>query len=302
MDQVDVDMRIRVAMEALANGDFIYAEMLARGLPYGDPSSVSFEIRKLAMIDQIRRTSVPLVQLSPVDRFVAEHFMYLTHGHFDRSYDGWRMRRVRKLMEVYGIEFQGKRILELGAGLGDIGSIFADLGAEVVGLEGRAANCNLARLRFRGLKNYQVIQFNLEDDFSRFGRFDLIINFALVEVIARFEQLLQCCMKMSDTIFLETIVCDSTDPYKVLFFDMRGGDYNDWSLSGTNPRPSPAYIERLFIENGFDVHRHFDSDLNTCFVSYDWTHPCSNINSTNAHTLRRYWSFTKPQGQVSGEK
>ena len=179
MDKVDVDTRIKVATEALANGDFIYAEIVARGIPYEGSNTAPFEIRKLAMIEQMRRIASPLVHLSPVDRFVAEHFIYFANGHFDRTYDGWRMRRVRKLMEVYGIEFQGKRILELGAGLGDIGSIFAELGAEVVGLEGRAANCNLARLRFRGLKNYQVIQFNLEQDFSQFGRFDLIINFGL---------------------------------------------------------------------------------------------------------------------------
>jgi len=292
MDKADVDMGIRVAMEALARGDLTYAEMVARGLPHGDPNTASFEIRMLAMIEQMRRMAVPLVQLSPVDRFVAEHFVYFTDGHFDRTYDGWRVKRVRKLMEVYGIEFQGKRILELGAGIGDIGSIFAELGAEVMGLEGRVANCNLARLRFRGMKNYQVIQFNLEDDFSRFGRFDLIVNFALVEVIERFEQLLQCCMRMSDTVFLETMVCDSTDPHKVIFVDMKG-DYCDWPLSGKSPRPSPAYIERLFLENGFDVHRHFDGDLNNWCNAYNWPHQ-NNNNVNNA--LRRYWSFTKRQG------
>jgi len=146
-------------------------------------------------------------------------------------------------------------------------------------------------LRFRGLKNYQVIQFNLEDDFTRFGRFDLIINFALVEVIERFEQLLQCCMRMSDTIFLETMVCDSTDPHKVVFVDMKG-DFCDWPLSGKSPRPSPAYIERLFIENGFDIHRHFDGDLNNWCNAYNWEH--RNSNSVD-NALRRYWSFRKSE-------
>ena len=136
MDKADVDRGIQVAMAALARGDFTSAEMVARNLSRGDSGAASFEIMKLAMIEQMRRIAAPLVQLSPVDRFVAEHFIHFADGHFDRTYDGWRVRRVRKLMEVYGIEFQGKRILELGAGIGDIGSIFVELGAEVIGLEG----------------------------------------------------------------------------------------------------------------------------------------------------------------------
>jgi SAM-dependent methyltransferase len=294
MDEIDTRTAARMALEAMARGDSPYAEIVAGSLFPGPPDPTLMEIRKLAMIDQMRRAATPPQPLSPVDRFVADHFVHFSTGHFDRTYSGWRVRRVRKLMEVYGIEFQGKRILELGAGIGDVGSIFADLGAEVVGLEGRAVNCNLARLRFRGLKNYQVIQFNLEDDFSKFGRFDLIINFALVEVIERFEQLLACCMKMSDTTFLETMVCDSTDPYKVIFVPMKG-NFDDWPLCGRSPRPSPAYVERLFTEGGFDVHRHFDGDLNNWCNLYDWPHQ---NNNNVAGVLRRYWSFTKSQAPL----
>ncbi len=294
MDEIDTQGAARMAYEAMSRGDPLYAEIVAGTLFPGPPDPTLMELRKLAVMDQMKRFSVSGQPLSPVDRFVAEHFLYFSGGHFDRTYSGWRTRRVRKLMEVYGIEFQGKRILELGAGIGDIGSIFADLGAEVVGLEGRATNYNLARLRFRGLKNYQLIQFNLEDDFSKFGRFDLIINFALVEVIERFEQLLACCMRMSDTIFLETMVCDSTDPYKVIFVPMKG-DVNDWPLSGMSPRPSPAFIERLFTEGGFDVHRHFDADMNTWHCLYDWPH--QNSDSV-ACVIRRYWSFTKSKAPL----
>ena len=237
-----------------------------------------------------RQTTSSVTNLSPVDRFIAHHFIYLNDGHFADSYNAWRMKRVRKLMEIYGIEFKGKRILELGAGVGDIGSIFAELGAEVIGLEGRTANCNLANLRFRKLENYQVLQWDLEEDFSSFGRFDLIINFALVEAIEHFEKLLDCSMTMSDTIFLETLVCDSTDPYKLFFVEMHPDKSCDWPLSGRSPRPAPAYIERLFSEKGFDVHQHFDSDINSYPHTYDWKHQ---NNDNIHHSLRRFWSFTK---------
>jgi hypothetical protein len=42
----------------------------------------------------------------------------------------------------------------------------------------------------------------------------------------------------------------------------------DWLMAGKSSRPSPAYIERLFTEKGFEVHRYFDQDLNTSWHSY----------------------------------
>ena len=45
------------------------------------------------------------------------HFFH--EGHFHEHYDDWRMRRIRKVMEIYGSDFRGKRVLELGGGLGD---------------------------------------------------------------------------------------------------------------------------------------------------------------------------------------
>jgi len=291
MSQEDFNQKLEWTIQSLVRGDFTLSARIAREILEGTPNAVVYELFNLALTDRlVHESSSSLMNMSPLDRFIAQHFIYFHDGHFNETYKAWRMKRVRKLMEVYGIEFDGKRILELGAGIGDIGSIFAELGAEVLGLEGRKVNCNLANLRFRNLDNYSIIQYNLEEDFSQFGRFDLIINFALVEVIERFEPLLECCMKISNTIFLETMVCDSTDPYKVLYEDMPASQYGDWPLSGKSPRPSPACIERLFTDKGFAVHQHFDKDLNSYPHVYNWSHQ---NNDSTVRTLRRFWSFTK---------
>ena len=282
---------LRVAMTALEEGNFKEASLMAKCVLDMEPDVTAFEILKLAITEKVAsRLAASRIAQTPVDSFIEQTFLHSNWGHFHSSYEMWVQRRVQKLFQIYGIEFQGKRVLELGSGIGSIGSVLCDLGADVVGLEGRTTNCNIAKLRFRKLKNYGIVQWDLEQDFRHFGRFDLIVNFGLVEVISHFEQLLACCMDMSDYTILETLVCDSTDPHKVFYVDMSSEHHSDWPLSGKSPRPSPAYIERLFAERGFEVHRHFDSDVNTHTHTYDWQH--ENDGKTHGG-LRRFWSFCK---------
>ena len=102
-------------------------------------------------------------------------------GLFHPSYAGWRAKRLGKILEIYGADFfKGKKVLELGAGHGDLGASLAKLGADVLCLDGRLQNVSFARLKHRKVPRIRFEVFNLENDFSRFGRFDLIIDFAEV--------------------------------------------------------------------------------------------------------------------------
>ena len=298
MNSLDVNQGLKDAVRALVGGNFTEAQRISRRVLFEEPNAVAFEVLNTSFMNQIqRRSSISLSGDCAVDRFIKQNFLYFYDGHFSEQYKEWRMRRIRKLLEVYGVDFEGKRILELGAGIGEIGSFFAELGAEVVGLEGRAVNCNLAKLRFRHLRNYEIRQHNLEDGIGGLGHFDLIINFGLIEVIKNFEALIQDCMDLSSVIFLETMVCDSEDPYDVVYVNMSAERCDDWPLSNISPRPSPAFIERLFCEKGYTVQRYFDRDLNVCphdFGSnshcYDWPHK----NDKSAEEkLRRFWCFVK---------
>ena len=278
-------------LSAMLNSEFATAESLTRQVLQQNQDSMTFDILQSTFMDQMAKTMRTTIQMAdPIDRFLIQQFMSFTTGHYGANYQGRRMRRLRKVMELFGIDFTGKRILELGAGIGDIGSVLASLGAEVVGLEGRLANCNTANLRFRNLSGYQVLQWDLEKDFSEFGRFDLVINFGLVEVIERFVDLLDCCIRVSDHIVLETMVCDSLDPDRVFCIDMAGDEYDDWPLAGRSPRPSPAFIERFFQQMGYAIHRHFDADLNDPPHIYDWEHE---NNNRIGDGLRRFWHFEK---------
>ena len=187
---------LRVAMTALEEGNFKEASQMAKCVLDVEPDVTAFEILKLAVTEKVAsRLAASRIAQTPVDAFIEQSFLHSNWGHFHSSYEMWVQRRVQKLFQTYGLEFQGKKVLELGSGIGSIGSVLCDLGADVVGLEGRTTNCNIAKLRFRNLKNYGIVQWDLEQDFRHFGRFDLIVNFV---------QLLGCCMDMSDDTILET--------------------------------------------------------------------------------------------------
>ena len=231
--------------------------------------------------------------LSPIDKYVVYSNITSKKGLFHPSYEEWRVRRFNKLLEIYGIDyFKGKRILELGCGHGDIGAFLADLGAEVLCLDGRIQNINLAKLKHRRIGNIKFMQFNLENDFSHFGKFELIVDFGLIYHLRNVEKHLESCFAVSEDIVVETVVCDSIDPNKIVFVDERR-EIDEEALEGTGSRPSPFYIERIAQKNNFDFTRYFTADLNAgSQFSYDWVHRNDNRLGDD-FKLRRFWRLQK---------
>ena len=231
--------------------------------------------------------------LEPVERYIALSAIQNSHGLFHHSYEDWRLKRINKILDIYGVEFfKDKAVLELGGGHGDIGAFFADLGAHVLCVDGRAQNVNFASLKHRRISNFKCRQFDLETDFSEFGRFDLIINFGLIYHIKNVEDHLNCCFKISDDILLESVVCDSTDPHKIVFVPNANVDKTERALRGVGSRPSPRYIERIAQESGFEAIRYFTADLNSGQFVYNWKHKNDNSLGDNWR-LRRFWRLTK---------
>jgi SAM-dependent methyltransferase len=230
--------------------------------------------------------------LPSIDRHILLSAIYGISDFYDPSFIRWKIRRIDKILEVYGIDFfKNKNVLELGCGHGDIGAFFAELGANVLCLDGRAQSVTLANLKHRKVNNFKCLQFNLENDFTEFGKFDLIINFGLLYHLKNVTDHLNYCFKMSDDIMLETAVCDSTDPYKIVFYD-ENKDIDTNALEGIGSRFSPFFIERIAQENNFEGIRYFSADLNCEGFLYDWEQKNDDPDCRILH-LRRCWRFKK---------
>src|SRR5210317_1310570 len=119
-------------------------------------------LRRLkALLNSVRKIDSALSQVieSPVDRHILLSYALSNEGLFHYSYDDFKVKRINKILDLYDLDwFQGKKVLELGGGHGDIGAFLAEIGAEVLTLDGRRKNVNFAKLKHRHIANYQCLQ------------------------------------------------------------------------------------------------------------------------------------------------
>jgi SAM-dependent methyltransferase len=232
--------------------------------------------------------------MSPIERHVALQIASRKDGVFQPSYDAWRVTRINKLLALYGVEwFAGKRVIELGCGHADIGAFLAELGADVLCVDGREENITFAKLKHRKVGRLDYSVADLDGRFPALGRCDLLVHFGLLYHLRDVDAHLAQCWELADEIALETVVCDSLDPNKIVYLN-RDVPVNSRGLHGLQNRPSPFYIERLASAAGYQVERCFTSDLNSGTFLYDWPHKDNGDLGGFSH--RRMWRLHRSPG------
>jgi len=93
----------------------------------------------------------------------------------DRSFDRARMHHLGSL----GLDLAGKRVLEVGAGIGELTWFWEDLGCEVISTEVRDLNVNYARLKYphRTVLERDVTKKGSHRDL---GMFDIVFCYGLL--------------------------------------------------------------------------------------------------------------------------
>lgn len=208
---------------------------------------------------------------------------------FTDHYEYWRAKRITAIVEHYGEAwFEGKKVLELGCGYGDIGYVLMTLNADVTFAEGREENCDFLRRRFPDNKVYCM---NCENEwpFPADAHFDLILHMGLLYHLDNLWFALDRCFECCDNIVLETQVSDSDDPDFILKVNERAEGW-DQSLVGLGSRPSGSCVEKHIQEKGWQSERVTDSRCNARFHVYDWK-----VENTNTwrNGLRRFWFCKK---------
>jgi len=206
--------------------------------------------------------------------------MIETHYHSD-----WQRNRIDFILSKYPKEFfKGKRVLELGAFNGYIGSRIAELGADVLCLEGRLENVfNIQR----DYPNVKVELANLDTDVWRWGHWDIIINFGLFYHLENHhKEHMKNCLDNCDMMLFETVVFNSDD--NELYVRNEHGD--DQSLTDIAGTPSTSYVENLFNESNVIYEKFTDSSLNGNKHHYDWADTNTKVYDGWA---RRFWIVKK---------
>jgi len=150
-------------------------------------------------------------------------------------------------LESLDLPLTGKRVLDLGCGVGHLGIRLQQMGCSVVCVDGRAQNIESLRARYPQLEAHVG---DVEQDLSRFGRFDVVFSYGL---LYHLENPLQAIRNMAavcgDLLLLETIVCDYT--LAVVRVEDESTDFNQ-ALAGLAGRPTPHYVVLGLNRAGFE--------------------------------------------------
>lgn len=207
---------------------------------------------------------------------------------FDGKYFEWNQKRIKAIVDHYGYKFfYSKKILDLGCGYADLSGVLYRLGADITAVDARQEHLKIVSRKFPGIK---VVRANLEDPWPFFGqKFDIVMDIGLLCHLPSFEEHLKAVCASATHLILETAVCDSDDPTKLIRVE-EGKDIYDLAYGGMGCRPSATNIERILLNCGMTFKRIDSSKLNSSEYVYDWLP--RNDNSANLNK-RRMWFVSK---------
>lgn len=142
---------------------------------------------------------------------------------------------------------RGKRVLDVGCGVGHLGARLAEMGASVVCLDGRESNIASLRIRYPQLEAHVE---NVEtDELSKFGRFPVVFCYGLLYHLENPLQSLRNMASVCDELLLlETIICDHESA--LVKVEDESTDVNQ-ALGGIAGRPTPHYVVLALNRVGF---------------------------------------------------
>jgi SAM-dependent methyltransferase len=152
-------------------------------------------------------------------------------------------------LALLDLPIDGRRVLEVGAGVGRLTGFFIDRGCSVVVTEAEARSENVAELR-RRLPAVDAREADVEESLVYLGRFDVAFCYG---VLYHLESPLRALRNMAavcdDLLLIETMVCDTRFP--VLRLEDETKSVNQ-ALRGVAHRPSPSYLALALNRIGFD--------------------------------------------------
>lgn len=160
-----------------------------------------------------------------------------------RSINGARLDFLASL----DLPLRGKRVLDVGCGVGHHTAFYTAAGADVVGLDGRPENIAAMARLYPGVMG--VVGDVQSTDLTQFGAFDVVHCFGLLyhldSPVAALRRLAAVCR---EHLIIETMVADGAAPVMVLADE--SGSANQ-ALAGLGCRPTPSFIAMALDRIGF---------------------------------------------------
>jgi SAM-dependent methyltransferase len=177
-----------------------------------------------------------------------------------------------------GLPLEGRRVLEVGAGVGHLSGFFLERGCDLVVTEGRQENVAELRRRFPDL---EASDHDVEEPLAGLGRFQIVFCYGLLYHLENPVRALRNMAEVCDELLLiETMICDS--PLPVMRLDDETRSVNQ-ALRGIAHRPSVAYLTMALNRIGFEYV--YAPVARPEFPDYEFE-PLGNLDTARGHPLR----------------
>lgn len=195
------------------------------------------------------------------------NLLYEENEVFGGWFNKWRKVRVKKIEDVLGQNwFEGKRILELGSGYGNIGLYFKSLGADVTMTDARN---ECLEVILKKDKDAKVILLDQDNLWELGEEYDLIIHFGLSYNLENWKRdLINTINHSNQYVAFETAVNKFSQDISFQIRDYNSHHEFHGPVNGIGSLPSVSSIENMldFIQCQYD--RYDDKDLNVNNLIY----------------------------------
>lgn len=197
-------------------------------------------------------------------------------------------------LEMLQMPISGKRVLDVGCGVGHLAHFFKNKKCEVVCVDARKNNIEILKNKHPELEAYHL---NIEtDSIEHLGQFDIIFCYGLLyhleNPILALRRMNQAC---KDFLLLETIVTDCPHPIMQLVDESLSSNQ---ALNGMGHRPSPSYVIFVLNRIGFSHVYMSETQPNHKDFIFDWKEDMSCVR--DGHNLRCV--FVASKHQIDNEK
>jgi hypothetical protein len=220
-------------------------------------------------------------------------------------YENWYKKRVKKIIDIFGEDwFPAKKVLELGACHGEIGTELLKLGAEVSFTDVRPEHLQVIQERFKNLNyNPMVGMVNQNFDYSFDRHFDLVLHFGTLSHVENWKNDLFTAMKHTNCMLLDTVV----NPTEGAEDSFRDGtqDYTYDGFQCKEPLFTQESVEITLADLGCKFLRLDTNSLNADWSwvrngelirhVYDWDYSNFETYRRGNHQVhfRRFWIVLK---------
>ena len=204
--------------------------------------------------------------------------------------DALTINRARLMhLASLGLPLEGRRVLEVGAGVGHLSGFFLERGCDLVVTEGRPENVAELHRRF---PNIEASDRDVEEPLTGLGRFQIVFCYG---TLYHLENPVRALRNMADVcdelLLIETMICDS--PLPVMRLDDETRSVNQ-ALRGIANRPSIAYLTMALNRIGFEYV--YAPIARPEFPDYDFE-PTGNLDTIRGHPLRAV--FVAARGELT---